>query len=711
MRFHFKVVALCILLLALHCFAANPGRGMEGWKCHIVRKGETLFSLARRYGVTLQRLREVNGKLGTDIIRVGEKLLIPTDERGRTLPPTVRSKATLQKLAKAGKSIPPKVITSKPASVATQPKRIEVLVGKSVTLRAQRLLSVHISNPQVADVVIMSRELLVVVGKSAGCTSLIILDERGIATYDVVVKEEVGISAERVASAIGIPGITVQVVSGTIILIGKVATQEQKQLALSIARLFSPDIIDLVRVEEVERKPEEVKRPEKPSMRPEELQQLIGLKGVSVRQVGNVIVIEGEVESQLELEQVQNAAQLSGATVLNLVRQRVPSPQEVKEMLGMPGIEVRFVRDCFVISGEVDSDEWKRAIDQLEQVLGKKVVNLVRVAKAKLPETKPVEVKPEELKPEEIPVEKPSAPSLPQRLKELIGIETIEVIELGSQKVMLRGVVGTSVERDRAVKIAKAIVGDENVLDMLQVLQPQQLRVEAWVLEINREALRQIGVHHPESIAFGEIGDAATGRVFTRISNIQSVLQILISKNVAKVLSAPSAVAASGKQAKFTVGGEIPIPVTMLGGPAGGVQTPLGMGVLAQGVEFRQYGIILAVTGVIDHSGVMKLKLQTEVSAPAPGLAVDVWGAKIPGFRTRSYETELELKPGEGVVLAGLISSEDVQYWRRVPILSSIPVLGELFKSRRFERRETELAIFIMPTVIPEEAERATSSS
>lgn len=707
MRCRFALM-FCMCLLLLQWFA--PHLQAEGRKYHIVRKGETLFSIAKRYGVPLQKLREINGKLETDTIRVGEKLIIPSFNANGKASQLIKPAA--HRPSEVAQRPPSKPAVKPQGKTIAQPKRIEVTVGKSVTVRAQRLLSIHISNPQVADVVVMGKDLLAIVGKSAGSATLVILDERGVSTYDVIVKEALQLSAERIASAIGIAGVFVQVIDSTIVLTGKVATQEQKQLALTVARLFSPNVIDLLRVEEIERKPEEAlkpEKPEKPSMRPEELEQIIGLKGVSVRQVGNVLVIEGEVESQYELERIQHVAQLAGATVLNLVRLRVPSPEEVKELLSIPNVEVKFIRDCFVITGEVESEEQRKAVDQIEQLLGKRVINLVRVVQPKLPELKP-EV-PKEVAPKEVtPEVKPEVQTLPQKLKELIGIDTIEVIELGSQKIMLRGMVETSVDRDRAIKIAQAVVGEGNVLDMLQVLQPQQLRVEAWVLEINREALRQLGVQHPESITFGEIGDAALGRVFARISNIQSVLQMLISKNVARVLSAPSAVAASGKQAKFTVGGEIPIPVTMLGGAAAGVQTPLGTGVLAQGVEFRQYGIILAITGTVDHSGVIKLKLQTEVSAPAPGIAVNVWGATIPGFRTRSYETELELKPGEGVVLAGLITTEDVQYWRRVPILSSIPILGELFKSRRFEKRETELAIFVTPTVIFSEATKGDST-
>ncbi|MCS7253968.1 MAG: BON domain-containing protein [Armatimonadota bacterium] len=709
MRFNKILASVCTCLFLFQCFIAHSWAMGERQRYHIVKRGETLFSIARRYGVPLQKLREANDRCNTDIIRVGEKLVIPSFSCGgqalQIASPTTR------KPLNASPQLTLKPLVKEQIMAPAQPKRVELTVGKSVTIRAQRLLSIHISNPQVADVVVMGKDLLAVVGKSAGDATLVVLDERGISTYDVIVKEALRVSAKQVASAISIPGIFVQVVDGTIILTGKVTAQEQKQLALTIARLFSPNVIDLLRVEEVERKPEKVEEPKKPSMRPEELEQLIGLKSVTVRQVGDVFVIEGEVESQSELERIQHAAQLSGTTVLNLVRLRVPSPKEIKELLGMPKVEVKFIRDCFVVTGEVDSDEQKRAIDQLEQLLGKRVLNFVQVVQPKLPELKLPETKPLEVKPEIQPDVKPEPKALPQKLKELIGIDTIEVIELGSQKVMLRGMVETSVERDRAVKIAQAVVGEGNVLDMLQVLQPQQLRVEAWVLEINREALRQLGVQHPEAITFGEVGDPKVGRVFTRISNIQSVLQMLISKNVARLLSAPSAVAASGKQAKFTVGGEIPIPMTLLGGPAAGVQTPLGTGVLAQGVEFRQYGIILAITGTIDHSGVIKLKLQTEVSAPVPAMAVNVWGAAIPGFRTRSYETELELKPGEGVVLAGLISSEDVQYWRRVPILSSIPVLGELFKSRRFEKRETELAIFVTPTIIFGEAAQSHTTT
>ncbi|HID06760.1 MAG TPA: hypothetical protein EYP10_06390, partial [Armatimonadetes bacterium] len=279
------------------------------------------------------------------------------------------------------------------------------------------------------------------------------------------------------------------------------------------------------------------------------------------------------------------------------------------------------------------------------------------------------------------------------------------VTELGDQKVLLDGWVETTAERDRAVKIAQMFVGEGNVSDMIQVRRLQQLRVDVVVLEISRDAMKQLGVEQPSAISFGEVTrEENGGRVFIRLTDITSTLRMLIERNLAKVLSAPNAIAASGKEARFTVGGEIPIPMTMLGGAAAGVETPLGTGVLAQGVEFRQYGIILTVTGTIEPNGLIQLKLQTEVSAPDFGTAVNIGGANIPGFRTRTYQTEVELKPGETIVLAGLITSEDIRQWRRIPVLSSIPIIGELFKSRSFQRRETELAIFVTPRIVETEA-------
>jgi Flp pilus assembly secretin CpaC len=547
-------VFLALICVSLHATVCSPSHKEDlskPYRYHIVAKGETLFSIAKRYGISLQRLREANNRLDTDVIRVGEKLLIPLPEGSpQRTPKTLTSRQP--------KTPPPEKPRTQPSSM--QPKRIEVIVGKSVIVRAKRILSVHISNPMVADVVVMSQDVLAVVGKSRGSTTLIILDEVGVSTYDVTVKEQVQVSAERVATAIGIPGILVQVIDSAIVLSGKVATREQKEIALKVAKLFSENVIDLISVEEVERKPEEIEKPKKPSLQPSELEQLIGIEGVRVRSVGEMLVVEGEVETQAEIERVQQVAQVAGTTVLNLVRVRLPSPDEVKGLLGIPTVDVKLIHDCYVFTGEVKSEEERKAIDELALLLGKKVLNLVRVSK-------PLEVKQPEPKPppKEAPPEEVKTKTLPERLKELIGIDTVDVIELSGEKVMLKGSVKTSVERERVLKIAEAMVGKENVVDMLQVMQPLQLRVEAWVVEINREALRQLGVQHPESVVFGEVGDATTGRVFTRLTNIQSILQMLISKNVAKVLSAPSAVAASGKQAKFTVGGEIPIPVTMLG--------------------------------------------------------------------------------------------------------------------------------------------------
>jgi len=116
----------------------------------------------------------------------------------------------------------------------------------------------------------------------------------------------------------------------------------------------------------------------------------------------------------------------------------------------------------------------------------------------------------------------------------------------------------------------------------------------------------------------------------------------------------------------------------------------------ATSVDFKPYGIILSIEPQIDASNVITAKISTELSQIDPAVSVN----GIPGFVQRSTSTEVSIKPGEMVALAGLVNSEMANAIDRVPVLSRIPILGRLFRSDDFRNSKTELVVLLEPEII-----------
>ncbi|MFC0253902.1 type II and III secretion system protein family protein [Massilia consociata] len=175
---------------------------------------------------------------------------------------------------------------------------------------------------------------------------------------------------------------------------------------------------------------------------------------------------------------------------------------------------------------------------------------------------------------------------------------------------------------------------------------------------------------------------STSGVFFGLATTIGSRLRLAITDGDARVLATPELTARSGGKARLQVGGEVPIP---LAGAFG-----------ATTVEFKPYGMLFSIEPHIDANDVITAKLSTELSQIDPSVSV----AGIPGFITRTTDSEISVKPGEVVALSGLVNSELSSAIDRVPALSRIPLFGRLFRSDDFRNRKTELVVFVESEII-----------
>ena len=299
-----------------------------------------------------------------------------------------------------------------------------------------------------------------------------------------------------------------------------------------------------------------------------------------------------------------------------------------------------------------------------------------------------------------------------EEIRQVINDDSINVkivMSGESPGIVLEGNVGAEEESKRAEKIAALYAGAERVTNLIEVTDPRQILVKVRVVEMDKRALEErmsqfsaAGRTDNDDFTFGILTNLLDpenpggGLIDTRtrpgIINgdaedmiydpVDIMLNDLESNRDGRVLSEPNVVAMSGHKAHFRVGGEVPYTY----------QNSNGVNV----VEFREFGITLDMTPYADSQGNIRLDVKPIVKSVDTALAV----AGIPGFKTREMETSVQLKTGESLVIGGLIEREMSEVVAKVPLLGDIPILGELFKSRKFNEDKTELVIFLTPYII-----------
>lgn len=170
--------------------------------------------------------------------------------------------------------------------------------------------------------------------------------------------------------------------------------------------------------------------------------------------------------------------------------------------------------------------------------------------------------------------------------------------------------------------------------------------------------------------------------------NLGAFLKALQAQSILQILAEPNLVTTNGKEAYFLVGGEFPVPMIQGGANSGAIT-----------VQFREFGIRLRFTPVISDHSTIKLHLAQEVSTIDSSNSVVLNGFTIPGLSTRRAETDVELGEGQSFVVAGLLDNRETESLSKIPVLSSLPILGNLFKSKIERKNNTELVLIVTPEV------------
>lgn len=230
---------------------------------------------------------------------------------------------------------------------------------------------------------------------------------------------------------------------------------------------------------------------------------------------------------------------------------------------------------------------------------------------------------------------------------------------------------------------------------------PFEVLIEATVAEVTLDQGESLGV----VLGFN---DAASGVNSTTIEsdnslqvnlirdtgNFTASLNAAADENRVSILSSPRLVAASGKTASMQVGTQVPVITTQQTAPDGSVG---GTSNILQQVQYRDTGVVLSISPIVNSSQRVELTISQEVSEAQGNDTSDI---QSPIILTRSFNTTLSIDDGETVLLAGLISENFSKGNSGIPYLKDIPVLGNLFKSGSQSVQKTELIVLLTPYII-----------
>jgi pilus assembly protein CpaC len=319
--------------------------------------------------------------------------------------------------------------------------------------------------------------------------------------------------------------------------------------------------------------------------------------------------------------------------------------------------------------------------------------------------------------------------------------------EVLNETVILSGSVRAPADAARASSIASRFIvtpTPENnerhtakVINMIAVEGEEQVMLQVVVAEMQRSVMKQFGVNLGAEInignfatgimtanglpltsaaglaRMGQVGSdtgqpmgAGCGVVLDGFQNLEKVvsnsgisghwssgkncssqvLRALERQGLVRTLAEPNLTAISGETARFLAGGEYPIPVVD------------SVGKLS--VTFKEFGIGVTFTPVVMSEGRINLKIETEVSELTDVGAVVLSGISIPAIKKRKANSTVEMPSGGTLAMAGLLSDDTRKNIDGFPGLKDVPMLGTLFRSQDYIKRETELVVLVTPYMV-----------
>ena len=289
--------------------------------------------------------------------------------------------------------------------------------------------------------------------------------------------------------------------------------------------------------------------------------------------------------------------------------------------------------------------------------------------------------------------------------------------EAVNDSIILTGPVNSPGEADRAAQVARAFVSaPEKVINMMTIAGSDQVMVKARVIEVQRTAIKQLGLDVnavlnnvadglslTQGATFGVSGNQLGGGILNYAdrsgdgNSLTTSIRAFERAGLVRILAEPNLTSVNGENAEFLAGGEFPVPT--------GRSVDATTGQVTIGVEFKPFGVRLAFRPIVLSQGRISLQLSTEVSELTSAGAFTLGGTGadalvIPALNVRRASSTVELPSGGSMMIAGLLREDTRQNIDQLPGIGSLPVLGALFRSRDYLSGETELVIIIEAYIV-----------
>jgi Flp pilus assembly secretin CpaC len=306
--------------------------------------------------------------------------------------------------------------------------------------------------------------------------------------------------------------------------------------------------------------------------------------------------------------------------------------------------------------------------------------------------------------------------SIQQEINAMPGAGGVRIDPDGKGNVVISGTVHDAALEQAVIQKARGLAGrflsaDGKVIDRLVSETTSQVDVKVYVLEIDRTFLNQLGLRlqggqitsfqngilnytvvpplflglEDPSVAT-QAGKAISVGKFTRQTLLAPTLDLLLQEGRARILSSPNLVTLPGQAAKFLVGGEIPIPISQ------------GLGQVT--IIYKEFGVKLDVTPTLLGNGSVETKIAPEVSDLDFQDGITLNGFTVPALKTSKLSTDVITKPGESIIMGGLLRRVEQKNLDKIPILGDLPILGPLFRSTRYQKQDTDIIFVMTPTII-----------
>jgi Flp pilus assembly secretin CpaC len=283
------------------------------------------------------------------------------------------------------------------------------------------------------------------------------------------------------------------------------------------------------------------------------------------------------------------------------------------------------------------------------------------------------------------------------------GASGVRVDPDGRGNVIVSGNATDAVTAQAILDRARGLAGpylasNGQLIDRLNSLSDSLIDIKVYVLEVDKTATSNLGIQLfgaqpvegqptpnliPPSIPFFESirppGLAGTIGPFYRTITLAPTLNLMMQEGHAKILSSPDLVTSPGAKATFLVGGSIP------------VVTSTGLGAI--NVQYQPYGVQLNVTPTVRGNGSVEAVIAPEVSALDYANAVIVSGFTIPALTISQLTTDVITRPGESILMGGLVQRLEKRTISKIPILSEIPILGKLFTSTSYQNQQSDVVV------------------